>query len=164
MSNNGKDFKYTYSSAEQAEVRRIREKYSPKEIKEEDALTRLRRLDAEVTNKASAVSLVFGVIGILILGLGMSLIMSDLSVKLGISHPLALTQNHHISSIIRSLAKNIRNNKFYHTLLLFCIIEKKSKQYAHYKSICSKNIPRCTPPLGRYCKGIYNLLCCNHSY
>jgi hypothetical protein len=91
MSNNGKDFKYTYSSAEQAEVRRIREKYSPKENKEEDALTRLRRLDAEVTNKASAVSLVFGVIGILILGLGMSLIMSDLSVKLGISHPLALT-------------------------------------------------------------------------
>jgi uncharacterized protein YebE (UPF0316 family) len=91
MSNNSKDFKYTYSSAEQAEVRRIREKYSPKETREEDTLTRLRRLDAEVTNKASAVSLVFGVIGILILGLGMSLIMSDLSVMLGISHPLALT-------------------------------------------------------------------------
>ena len=91
MSNNGKDFKYTYSSAEQAELRRIREKYSPKENKEEDALTRLRRLDAEVSGKANAAALAFGVIGILILGLGMSLIMSDLSVKLGISHPLALT-------------------------------------------------------------------------
>lgn len=77
-------FSYTYSASEQDEVRRIREKYAPRE-KAEDALSRLRRLDEGVTKKANAVSLVFGVIGILIMGFGMSLIMTDLGASLGLS-------------------------------------------------------------------------------
>ena len=80
--NNG--FQYTYSAKEQAELKRIRDKYTaPTEV--EDKMARLRRLDASVTNTAQAVALVFGVIGTLILGLGMSLIMTDLAKALGIS-------------------------------------------------------------------------------
>lgn len=62
-------FQYTYSAGEQAEVKRIRSKYAPKE---ETPLERLQRMDAAVTNKATARAIAFGVIGTLILGLGMS--------------------------------------------------------------------------------------------
>ena len=66
-------FRYTSSASEQEELRRIRERYTaPTET--ENKMERLRRLDAGVAAKAQAVSLIFGVIGTLILGLGMSLI------------------------------------------------------------------------------------------
>ena len=85
--NNG--FQYTYSAREQAELKRIRDKYTaPTEV--EDKMARLRRLDASVTNTAQAVALVFGVIGTLILGFGMSLCMTDLSKSLGISGDVAM--------------------------------------------------------------------------
>ena len=87
MENNNQEksgFTYTYSAKEQAELKRIRDKYTkPTEV--EDKMDRLRRLDASVTNTAQVVALVFGVIGTLILGLGMSLIMTDLAKALGIS-------------------------------------------------------------------------------
>ena len=76
-------FTYTYSAREQEELRRIRNKYTPP-TENEDKMTRLRRLDASVTNTAQAVALVFGVIGTLILGFGMSLIMTELAESLGI--------------------------------------------------------------------------------
>ena len=82
-------FIYTYSAGEQAEIRRIRDKYTaPTEV--EDKMSRLRRLDASVTNTAQAVSLVFGVIGTLVLGFGMSLIMTELSDALGFSENTAM--------------------------------------------------------------------------
>ena len=82
-------FTYTYSAKEQAELKRIREKYTaPTEA--EDKMARLRRLDASVTNTAQAVALVFGIIGALILGFGMSLIMTDFSEILGIGETMAL--------------------------------------------------------------------------
>ena len=85
--NNG--FQYTYSAKEQAELKRIRDKYTaPTEA--EDKMTRLRRLDASVTNTAQAVALVFGVIGTLILGFGMSLIMTELAELIGISEDMAM--------------------------------------------------------------------------
>lgn len=75
-------FTYTYSAKEQAELKKIREKYvAPPQS--EDKMERLRRLDASVTQTAQAVALVFGVIGTLILGFGMSLIMTDLADILG---------------------------------------------------------------------------------
>ncbi len=75
-------FAYTYSAAEQAELKKIREKYiAPTEV--EDKMFRLRRLDASVTNTAQAVSIAFGVIGTLILGFGMSLCMTDLAKIIG---------------------------------------------------------------------------------
>ena len=82
-------FSYTYSAKEQAEIRRIREKYTPQK-EEEDKMERLRRLDAGVAEKAQTASLILGVIGALILGFGMSLIMSDLSEILGFQEKLAL--------------------------------------------------------------------------
>ena len=48
-------------------------------------MARLRRLDASVTNTAQAVALVFGILGTLVLGFGMSLIMTELAEILGLS-------------------------------------------------------------------------------
>lgn len=74
-------FNYTYSAVEQDEIRKIREKYQPKI---EDDMSKLRKLDAEVTNKATMNSLVIGIIGALIMGAGMSLVMTDLGVIFGL--------------------------------------------------------------------------------
>lgn len=60
-------FSYIYSAKEQAEINRIRKKYVPAE----DKMEQLRRLDAGVTEKATAVSILVGVIGALIMGVGM---------------------------------------------------------------------------------------------
>ena len=75
-------FTYTYSAREQAELKRIREKYTAP-TESEDKMTRLRRLDASVTNTAQSVALIFGVLGTLILGFGMSLCMTDFGKILG---------------------------------------------------------------------------------
>ncbi len=91
MQNNNEQngFRYTYSAKEQAELKQIRDKYTkPTEV--EDKMARLRRLDASVTKTAQAVALVFGVVGALILGFGMSLIMTDLSEILGTYQTIAL--------------------------------------------------------------------------
>lgn len=85
MENNNQEqggFSYTYSAKEQAELKKIREKYE-QPTKEEDKMTRIRKLDASVTQTAQAIALVFGVIGTLILGFGMSLCMTDLGEILG---------------------------------------------------------------------------------
>lgn len=75
-------FNYTYSAKEQEEIKAIRKKYVP-EQKTEDKMAQLRRLDAGVYSKATMASLVTGIIGALIMGLGMSLIMTDLGKALG---------------------------------------------------------------------------------
>lgn len=67
--NENKHFSYTYSANQQSEVQRIREKYLPKEA---DKMEQLRKLDQSVTQKAGVYSLVVGIIGALVLGLGMS--------------------------------------------------------------------------------------------
>lgn len=65
-------FQYTYSAKEQEEVRSIRDKYLPKE---ENKMELLRKLDAQANNKATMYAIMIGVVGILILGLGMSMCM-----------------------------------------------------------------------------------------
>lgn len=67
---NNNDFKYTYSAPEQAEIKKIREKYLPKE-ETENKLERLRKLDRSAENPAVILSLVLGTIGTLLLGVGM---------------------------------------------------------------------------------------------
>lgn len=62
-------FEYTYSAPQQSEVQKIREKYLPKEVTK---LDQLRALDAGVTRRGTAVSLVHGILYALVLGLGMS--------------------------------------------------------------------------------------------
>ena len=80
-------FEFTYSAAQQQEVENIRKKYLPKEENKEDKMAQLRRLDAIPTQKAQCWSLVLGVVGTLILGTGMSLILTELGAALG---PLAM--------------------------------------------------------------------------
>ena len=62
-------FEFTYSAKQQEEVRKIREKYVVSE--EENKLEQLRCLDAGVTRKGTTVSLIVGILGVLILGIGM---------------------------------------------------------------------------------------------
>ena len=66
---NKNTFQYTYSAREQAEIKRIRSKYMPKE---EDKMAQLKRLDASVTSKATMHALIVGVTGALVMGTGMS--------------------------------------------------------------------------------------------
>ena len=89
QNNKSRDFSYTYSAKEQTEIRRIRDKYTTK-ASTEDKRARLRRLDARVTARAQSIALIFGVIGTLILGTGMSLCMSDFSKILGSHKSLAI--------------------------------------------------------------------------
>ena len=65
---NKETFNYTYSAKEQEELKKIRQKYMPKEA---DKMEQLRSLDRSVTKKGTTVSLIVGIIGALILGLGM---------------------------------------------------------------------------------------------
>ena len=79
---NKESFNYTYSAKEQEEIKAIRKKYvTPEET--EDKMAQLRRLDAGVYSKATTVSLIVGVIGALIMGIGMSLVMTDIGEVLG---------------------------------------------------------------------------------
>ncbi len=73
-------FTYVYSADQQDEIRKIRQKY---QVQEEDSMSRIRKLDAAVTQKATVVSLVLGVLGALTMGTGMSLIMTNLGSLLG---------------------------------------------------------------------------------
>lgn len=67
-------FSYKYSAHEQEEIRRIREKYIEKE-KTVSKLDVIKKLDKSVTDAATAISLIVGIIGLLVMGTGMSLVM-----------------------------------------------------------------------------------------
>ena len=75
-------FNYTYSAKEQEEIKAIRKKYAVQE-QTEDKMAQLRRLDAGVYSKATTAALVVGIIGALIMGMGMSLIMTEIGAFLG---------------------------------------------------------------------------------
>lgn len=65
---NREGFSYTYSAEEQQELKKIREKYLPKE---ENKMEQLRSLDSKATGKATMIAIIIGVIGTLLLGVGM---------------------------------------------------------------------------------------------
>ena len=79
---NKESFEFTYSAKEQEEIKRIRKKYAAP-AEEEDKMAQLRRLDASVYSKATTAALVIGVIGALVMGLGMSIVMTDIGAALG---------------------------------------------------------------------------------
>ena len=76
-------FSYTYSAEQQEEIKNIRKKYLPPE---EDKMESLRKLHHSATQKAQIWSLVFGVLGALVMGTGMSLVMTDIGEVIGLSH------------------------------------------------------------------------------
>lgn len=65
-------FEYTYSAKRQEEIEKIKNKYISKE---EDKMEQLRRLDRSVERPGTMISIIVGVIGTLIMGIGMSLTM-----------------------------------------------------------------------------------------
>lgn len=70
-------FEYTYSAPTETErkvIDNIRRQYVT-EQKEKDAFTRLKELDGKVKNTAIVWSLIFGVVGTLIFGLGLTMIL-----------------------------------------------------------------------------------------
>jgi len=75
-------FHYTYSAKEQEEIKHIRNKYTAP-TQTEDKMTQLRRLDAGVYSKAATAALVVGILGALIMGSGMSLVMTKIGAMLG---------------------------------------------------------------------------------
>ncbi len=84
-------FRYRYSAKEQAELKRIREKYTAATTPSEPStMERIRRLDARVTKKGTAVALIVGIVGTLTMGVGMSLIMTDIKCLLGAYEDQAL--------------------------------------------------------------------------
>ena len=83
MEQNNNKFNYTYSAKEQEELKKIRQRYTEPEKKEIDKMEQLRRLDASITKKGTIASLVLGVVGALIMGTGMSLIMTEFCKILG---------------------------------------------------------------------------------
>mgnify|MGYP001419248556 CR=1 FL=1 len=68
------NFNYTYSAPEQEEIKKIKEKYSPK-TQEVNKMDLLHKLDKSVSDRALIVSLFVGIIGTLIMGLGMSCVL-----------------------------------------------------------------------------------------
>ena len=82
-------FHYTYSAKEQEEIKAIRKKYTAPE-QTEDKMAQLRRLDAGVYSKATTAALVIGIIGALIMGIGMSLAMTDVGKTLGLLGSIAM--------------------------------------------------------------------------
>ncbi|MBR2465854.1 MAG: hypothetical protein IKB38_02845 [Clostridia bacterium] len=87
MQNHRESFKYTYSANEQDEIKKIRSKYT---CGEESKIERLRRLDKKVSQKSTAYSLIIGIIGALLLGCGMSLVMTEIGAFLALGKTAAV--------------------------------------------------------------------------
>lgn len=62
-------FEYTYSAKQQKEIEKIRGKYIPKT---EDKMETLRKLDRSAEKPGTIISIIIGIIGSLLLGVGMS--------------------------------------------------------------------------------------------
>lgn len=80
---NNETFKYSYSANQQDEINAIREKYIPKT---ESKMDQLRKLDKSVTKKGTMVSIITGIIGTFLLGIGMccTMVWADKFFVLGI--------------------------------------------------------------------------------
>lgn len=68
-------------------VQKIRTQYMEKDDSQKD-LDLLRELDAEVKRPANLFGYIFGSIGAIVMGTGMSLVMTDIGEAIGISDPM----------------------------------------------------------------------------
>ena len=84
---NENTFQYTYSAPENQEVLNIRKKYLPQE---ETKLEELKRLDGLVQSSGTMESLIVGVGGSLIFGLGMCLALEVIGQVVGLGIVLGL--------------------------------------------------------------------------
>ena len=77
MNKDNNQFNFTYSApteAQRLEIESIRRQYK-EEIYEETSAQRLLRLHSFVINSATCISLILGVLGILVFGLGMTFVL-----------------------------------------------------------------------------------------
>ena len=72
INENQETFEYHYSAKQQEEIKKIREKYTPKE---ETKMEQLRRLDASATTPGIISAISLGIFSALVLGLGMCCIL-----------------------------------------------------------------------------------------
>jgi hypothetical protein len=68
VENKNETFTYSYSTKQQEEAKNIRQKYMPRE---ENKMEQLRRLDKSAEKPGTIASLIIGIIGALLLGIGM---------------------------------------------------------------------------------------------
>ena len=78
-------FTYQYSAAKNKEVERIRSKYVKAEKTDLEAL---RELDSRVSRPANIFGYVYGSISAIVMGAGMSLVMTDVAEALGLGNGL----------------------------------------------------------------------------
>jgi len=89
QNNDQQKFIYTYSAKENAEIESIRKKYQTPEA--DSKLHQLHTLDASVYSCANAAAIAVGVVGSLLMGLGMSMVMTPFGDLLGIyEYPLGI--------------------------------------------------------------------------
>lgn len=78
-------FEYTYSAEKQAEINAIKQKYLPKQTDDrEEAMKRLRKLDASCEKNAMITALTVGIIGPLLFGLGLTFCLEWSDLVLGV--------------------------------------------------------------------------------
>lgn len=75
-------FFYTYSAQEQQEVLDIRKKYLPHE---ESLMEKLKALDSQTSRPAKLFAYLYGTVSAIIMGAGMSLVMTDIGMILGLT-------------------------------------------------------------------------------
>ena len=85
--NENDGFSFSYSPLLQEEIKSIRDKYLPKE---ETVIDKVRKIDNAITRNALIISLIFGIVGALILGFGMSLIMTELAEAISLNDTAAM--------------------------------------------------------------------------
>lgn len=69
MNNKSDTFKYTYSAKQQEEVENIRQKYIPSK---ENKMEQLRKLDKDAEMPGTITSIIIGIFGTLLLGIGLT--------------------------------------------------------------------------------------------
>lgn len=84
MSKMGNSFEYNYSAQQGREAEMIRAQYLPRT---ESALDELKRLDRKVKRPAAVLAYVLGSLSALVMGSGMSLVMTDIGAMLGMTEP-----------------------------------------------------------------------------
>lgn len=78
-------FSYTYSAQENQEAQNIRNRYLPRQ---ESPLEALKALDAKVKRPANVFAYTFGAISAVVMGAGMSLVMTDIGALLGMTETM----------------------------------------------------------------------------
>ena len=80
-----KTFSYQYSAKENEEIQEIRNRYLPKS---ESKLDELKKLDAKVKRPVNVFGYVFGSVSAIIMGSGMSLVMTNIGEVIGLENTM----------------------------------------------------------------------------